>query len=197
MTDNIAQAQKINNQSFHALQFIAKNQNLFQPETLPTLFAIAAHLPNSHPPIELISEITKRSKSSVIRDLKKLEQQGVLKIIHSHRQPNKYLLRLHGALGVTALEPKDDESLGVIAMEPKTDSWVSKSGFLGVTAMKPQETTTNNKRKEKEIFDSLSRKEFVELVTKHPKATDEELLHMIMASRLNQMKTGEPENEGD
>lgn len=180
--DTIASLHKINNQSFHALQFIAKNQNLFPSESIPTLLVIAAHLPHSHPPIELISEITGNCKMTIIRHLKKLEKQGVLIVTRKHRQANQYKL----ALGNIAVLPNNEISW-VTSVLPKDDVLghmsVTQDGFLGNIAVLPQETIPKkeNIKKEKEIFDSLSRKEFVELITKHPRATDEELLHLIMA----------------
>lgn len=205
MPENVHQNEKINNQSFFALQFIAKNQNIFPAETIPTLLVIAAHLPNSHPQIELISEISGRSKSSVIRDIKKLESIGVVSVEKMHRQANFYRLNLVD-------KSEKSEILGVTAMAPKKESWVSKRESLGVTAMKPQDTNkkkykninTNkknyNKKNTSNFFDFLSNAEFLNLIQLHPKknaATQCELeaLYRSLANPGDILKPSEDEGQ--
>ena len=186
MTENIQHKDKINNQSFHALQFIAKNQNLFPSEVIPTLLVIAAHLPNSHPPIELISEICGRSKRTIIRDIKKLENLRLLSVTKHFRNANIYKLNLsnlvdnsvlNGAIAVSHLNNLNSAK----AVSPDTDRIVPKKDLNSDIAMALQDTNKKKYIKKENInsfFNFLSNEEFLNLIALHPKgnkATDQEL----------------------
>ena len=83
---------------------------------------------NAYPTIETLIKMTGRSKMSVIRDIKKLEQLGIISVKRQHRQSNIY----NCLLGTTAMIPKGD----ILGYHPEQVR-VPKTTCLGTIAVVP------------------------------------------------------------
>lgn len=127
MKNNIAKAYKFSNSNFRVYQIICDNLHLIPDEQLKTLLAISKFMQNAYPTIETIVKMTGRSRASVFRDIKKLEELNIISVKRKHRQSSVYNL----ILSLTAMIPKDDFE------SQKEGSRVSKSEVLSLTAMIP------------------------------------------------------------
>jgi biotin operon repressor len=79
--------------SYKALQKLAQNQSKVPFNLRPTLFAIASFLPRAFPSLCTLAKMTGRSRSSIIRDIKKLEQLNIMLIDRKAGITNLYKIR--------------------------------------------------------------------------------------------------------
>jgi DNA-binding transcriptional ArsR family regulator len=143
------------NSNFTLYLKIVENLSIIPDEQLKTLLAISKYAPNAYPKIETLAEITGRSKRTVMRDIKKLEEAGVIKVTRKHRLSNFYDITLSDK----ALSPKQ-KTLG-----DKQEGGKVTTGdtHIGDTAMSPQHIKKHIKEHIGDVFLGVEKEDEADL----------------------------------